>query len=196
LAELLSDVPWTSKRMANLRALATKSDAFIPRYHPFSYLVAALFPFVQPLKLVFLSQILALGLWVVVAGYWAPVAKSFVASQIELRWPDENKNSKQESVIKTAAAKTTSKNRRPYARIHLDLKKLGNKIRGKISKSNGNPCELAGVDNIKLNYDASRYAFDCNKPIVYTHIEQGEFEPGKGAHMQRYNWKKKRILSK
>ncbi len=196
LAELLSDAPWASKRMANLRALATKSDAFIPRYHPLSYLVAALFPFIQPLKLVFLSQILALGLWVVVAGYWAPVAKNFTATQIELRWPDENKHAKQEPGIKTTAAKTTSRNKRPYARIHLDLKKLGKKIRSKTSKNNGNPCELSDVNNIKLNYGASRYAFDCNKPIVYTHIEQGEFEPGRGAHMQRYNWKKKRILSK
>lgn len=196
LAELLSDAPWTSKRMANLRALATKSDAFIPRYHPLSYLAAALFPFIQPLKLVFLSQILALSLWVVVAAYWAPIAKNFTVTQIELRWPDENKKSNQGSGIKSASAQTTSKNKRPYARIYRDLKKLGKKIQSKTSKNNSNPCELAGVDNIKLNYEASRYAFDCNKPIVYTHIEQGEFEPGKGAHMQRYNWKKKRILSK
>ncbi len=196
LAELLSDTPWASKRMANLRALATKSDAFIPRYHPMSYLVAVLFPFIQPLKLVFLSQILILGLWVVVAGYWAPIAKNFTATQIEARWPGENKNSKLDIDTKNAATKSTSKNKRPYARIHLDLKKLGKKIRGKTGKNNGNPCELADVNNIKLNYEASRYAFDCNKPIVYTHIEQGEFEPGRGAHMQRYNWKKKRILSK
>ncbi|MFV1993342.1 MAG: hypothetical protein ACC635_05500, partial [Acidiferrobacterales bacterium] len=112
LAELLSDTPWASKRMANLRALATKSDAFIPRYHPISYLVAVLFPFIQPLKLVFLSQILILGLWVIVAGYWAPIAKSFVTNQIELRWPGENKNSKLEIDTKTAATKSTSKNKR------------------------------------------------------------------------------------
>lgn len=194
LAELLSDRPWASKRMANLRALATKSDAFIPRYHPISYLVAALFPFIQPLRLLFLSQILALGLWLMVAGYWLPIAKNNIYQQIELRWSKENKNGEQEPGNQTDAVKTTAKNKRPYARIHTDLKKLGKEIRAKNRQSDDIPCELAGVSNIKLNYEASRYVFDCDKPVVYTHIEQGEFEPGRNAHMQRYNWQKKRIL--
>lgn len=192
LAELLSDRPWAPKRMANLRALATKSDAFIPRYHPLSYLVAGLFPFIQPLKLIFLSQILALALWTGLAGYWLPIAKIKIDQQIELRWPAKEENA---SVAKKSkVAQSTTKNKKPYARIHQDLKKLGREIRRKNSKKQDNPCELANAHQLKLNYPASRYAFDCDKPVVYTHIEQGEFIPGKTAHLQRYNWKKKRIL--
>jgi len=192
LAELLSDRPWTPKRMANLRALATKSDAFIPRYHPMSYLVAGLFPFIQPLKLIILSQLLVLTLWTGLAAYWLPLAKIKITQQIELRWPASEEAAVTGNQTKTGQA--SPDNKKPYARVHSDLKKLGREIRRKHGKKRGNPCELANVNKLKLNYPASRYAFDCDKPVVYIHIEQGEFVPGKGAHLQQYNWKKKRIL--
>lgn len=191
LAELLSDRPWAPKRMANLRALATKSDAFVPRYHPLSYLVAVCFPFIQPLKLVFFSQILALGLWAGLGFYWLPEAKNYLDQQLELRSITLKKEEKMAWSGKTG---NHDNKREPYARINSDLKKLGKEIE---SKSTGNgeiPCELANVHSLKLNYPASRYAFDCKKPVVYTQIEQGEFIPGRKAHLQQYNWKKRRIL--
>ncbi|MDH5649183.1 MAG: hypothetical protein OEY67_05960, partial [Gammaproteobacteria bacterium] len=47
---------------------------------------------------------------------------------------------------------------------------------------------------IRLNYRSSRYAYSCDEPVVYTRVAYGEFEPGRPAHVQSYNWEKNILL--
>jgi hypothetical protein len=79
--------------------------------------------------------------------------------------------------------------------VDADLKQLGGLALARQGARGDIPCEIGNPEAIKLRYRWTRYAFSCDEPIVYTMIEHGEFEPGRLAHIRKYDWKKKRILA-
>ncbi len=99
--------------------------------------------------------------------------------------------------ITPSAVSPTPKTQKPedaYASVDADLKQLGGLALARQGAGDDIPCEIGNPAAIKLHYRWTRYAFSCDEPVVYTMIEHGEFEPGRLAHIRKYDWKRKRIL--
>ncbi len=190
LNELQSDSPWLTKRMAQLRATATQSDTFIPRHHPLAYAIALLVPHTKLASVSGPLRLLGLVLWILLAGLSGQAIHQYAGQQGWLM--------RLQSASAAAGQQDRPKQRRktrPYDRLDADLRALGQNLRKQYKKTGGNPCAIKKLKQIKLNYSASRYSFDCNKPLVYTHIEIGEFIPGAPTHIRSYHWQQDRMLS-
>lgn len=204
LDELNSSVPWLSKRMAHLRAIATDSDAFIPRRNPFAYLVAALVPHIGARAWRGVARLLVVMLWVAVVvhtgvlGYQHLMASGMVDDVVHW-WRDIVTDQAQRSAVEAPASKqvrndAVDESEDPYMRLHADLRTLGELVRARHQPQGQIPCEVDDASALKLNYRWDRYAFSCKEPVVYTMVERGEFEPGRLPHIRKYDWQRKRFI--
>ncbi len=193
LDELNSPVPWLAKRMAHLRAIATASDPFIPRRHPVAYLVALFVPYIGPRVWGGLLRAILLAVWAAVAVHSAmlvhtELSRTGVLDAVRAWLAALDAGGPQAS--KAPAAVEGG----PYARLDADLRGLGNIARARARGQSDIPCELERAALPKLNFRWERYAFSCSEPIVYTQVERGEFQPGRGAYVRRYDWRRERFL--
>jgi Zn-dependent protease with chaperone function len=193
LNELSSPVPWLSKRVAHLRAIATSSGTFIPRRNPLSYLAAMFVPHLgaQPwsgfwrLLLVFLW--IAVVLHAVVFGYQRLQRSGFI-DRLALQFVTVQSKA-------PAAPASRAEPERPYARLDADLRQLGELARARRHAAGDIPCDIGSTAALKLNYSWQRYAYSCNESVVYTAVERGEFEPGRPAYVRKYDWDRRRIIA-
>ncbi len=206
LIELTSGIPWLSKRIAQLRAIATDSDAFVPRRHLLAYPAALLVPHVGlgsgggAVRLLFVLLWAGIAVNAGVLGY-RQLLESGVLEQIESRFEDKiitfpwSGTTGRGGLPPTASEAEIGKDEAAdtYARLDADLKRLGSIARERQKKQGGIPCEVGNIAALQLNYRADRYAFSCDEPTVYTVIEAGEFEPGRPSYLRVYNWKEKRL---
>lgn len=195
LNELSSPMPWLSKRVAHLRAIATSSATLIPRRKPLAHLAAMVIPNLGTRPWSGFWRLLLFLLWVAVIGHAATmgyrelqhtgiigrVSASFahfmgdttpVPREVTPRAPDN-----------------------PYTRLDADLRRLGELARRRRTTPDTIPCDIEARTALKLNYRWERYAFSCDEPVVYTAIERGEFEPGRPSHVRKYNWQQRRVLN-
>ncbi len=192
LDELNSTVPWLAKRLAHLRAIATSSDAFIPRRHPLAYAVALFAPYIGPRVWEGLLRTLVLAVWLAVAVHAGMLAHGWLAQAgvIEaVRTQLSNLMSSPRPGPRVTATETG-----PYARLDADLRRLGALARAQAKGAGDIPCEFDRRTLPKLNFAQERYAFSCTEPIVYVRVERGEFEPGRAAYNRRYDWRAQRLL--
>ncbi|GMQ91955.1 MAG: hypothetical protein BMS9Abin11_1272 [Gammaproteobacteria bacterium] len=207
MQELVSENPWLSKRMAHLRAIATKSDSFIPRHNPLALPLALLVPYLAPFGFYTAVRLLFLALWITVTFFgtiqaYRLLAKHDLLGFSESRFVNKVVNVPGKKRISILSRSKNSKPKKPraigqidpYGTLHTDLKTLGGMILNRQRKRGGNPCEINNIKTLQLNYHWQRYAFSCDEPIVYTNIEQGEFVPGHKAHIQSYNWKRQKMV--
>ncbi|MFQ5935073.1 MAG: M48 family metallopeptidase [Acidiferrobacterales bacterium] len=190
--ELSSPMPWLSKRVAHLRAIATNSDAFIRRRNPLAYLAALFVPHLGTHPWSGFLRLLLVGLWVAVVLHTSALAyqqfaKAGVLQFVTSRFAEIRLREK-------PAATPTSEVANPYSRLDVDLRSLGEFARAHRTKESDIPCDFSNTATPKLNYRWERYAFSCNEPVVFTVIERGEFEPGRLSHMRSYNWQKRRLI--
>lgn len=197
LFELLADMPWSTKRMARLRGIATHSDSFIPRRHPLAFVIAVFIPYANLRRLAGLRHLVFLILWLSVIVFWGALGLQ-QARQHDLfglfGTPTTLLPDSEQAQVHGKVNQATKQNSNPYRRLHADLKALGQLALSRYKIRGGVPCELGNVASIYLNYQSNRYAFSCDEPIVYTLVARGEFEPGRAAHLQSYNWQSNKII--
>ncbi|MDH5632182.1 MAG: hypothetical protein OEZ10_04225 [Gammaproteobacteria bacterium] len=202
LNELVSTEPWAAKRMAHLRALATSSDTFLPRRHILAWLLIAPVPYIRLGRPVGLLHLAWLALWLVPVLHWLQLSLPHISlaqwqpvptSSIAPTPPAVTETVTEPSTENTEATPKSS-GANPYKNLDTDLETLGALARGKASKTNPIPCEAGELGAIKLHYPTKRYVYNCDEPVVYSRVDQGEFEPGKSAHIRRYNWKELRMV--
>jgi Zn-dependent protease with chaperone function len=195
LDELNSPVPWLSKRMAHLRAIATDSDSFIPRRHPLAYLVALFVPYIGPRVWNGLLRLTFVGLWVAVAAYAGALGyeRAREAGIIQQLGNRLQVLVKQQPAAPAPASVPEASN--PYALLDADLRRLGAIARERQRVEGGIPCEIDRRAPLKLNFRWERYAFSCDEPVVYTVIERGEFESGRPSYVRKFNWKEGRFVT-
>jgi hypothetical protein len=203
LMELVSTTPYLSKRIAHLRAIATQGDSFIPRRHPLAYAAALFLPYLAPRSPGGARRLLVALFWPVVLALggdlgYQQLARSGVLELVESRF--EDKAAPPAPAAPSPAPPPATEPAPPktapdaYAPVDTDLKLLGNIALARSKKHGGIPCEVGNVAALKLNLLPGRYAYSCDEPVVYTAIEAGEFEAGKGPHLRTYNWKEGRIV--
>lgn len=191
--ELVSAEPWPAKRMAHLRALATSSDTFIPRRHLLAWFLIAPLPYIKLSGPAGILHVAILMLWLLPMLHWGQL----LLPRLSHYWPSTVDILTQSSESDPGKQTATSKAEQainPYKGIDADLGALGSLARNRVTKSNAIPCDGGDLGSIKLNYAPARYAYNCDRPVVYTRISHGEFEPGKRAHVRRYDWEKKQII--
>lgn len=205
LRELVSAEPWLNKRLARLHALASGGASFIARRHPLAFLLALFTPYLAPrarggfLRLLFVPLWVAVLAFATVSGYQLLVERGVLES-IESRFQNKavdlpNRPAGLASAPSVMATSPPSgRNEDIYAKLHADLKLLGDIAAERSKKTGGIPCEVGNISALKLHYRASRYAFSCNEPTVYTAVEVGEFEVGRPSHLRVYHWKESRFL--
>ncbi|MDH5650205.1 MAG: hypothetical protein OEY67_11195, partial [Gammaproteobacteria bacterium] len=194
--ELISVNPWLPKRMAHLRAVATDSDTFIPRRNPLTYLFAALAPYINPRSSMAPLQLVLIFLWLCFTSFYGDMAYKQLDKRGALAWMEEKKETAETAFFtrkwlspsRQRSEQSVLKNR--YTLLHADLRQLGQLAKMRHKQYGDIPCEAGNIQGIKLNYRSSRYAYSCDEPVVYTRVAYGEFEPGRPAHVQSYNWEK------
>jgi Zn-dependent protease with chaperone function len=199
LDELNSSTPWLSKRMARLRAIATDSDAFIPRHNPLAYLAAMFVPHVGTRAWRGVMRVLLLSLWIAVVGYSAylgyqELKRSGMVEQLVDRWRALRSARPQRQLPQAPPPVDVKGPASAYARMDADLKRLGEIARRRARSEPGIPCDIGDTPRPKLNFRWDRYAFSCNETIVYTPVGRGEFEPGRAAYIRKYDWRKDKII--
>jgi Zn-dependent protease with chaperone function len=191
LNELSSPVPWLSKRVAHLRAIATSSATFIPRRNPLAHLAAMFVPHLGVHPWSGFWRLLLIVLWMavvphaVVVGY-QQLQGSGIIDHFAPRFTALP--SKAKTAPRRAEAET------PYARLDADLRQLGELARARRRAAGDIPCDIGNTASLTLNYRWQRYAYSCSEPVVYTAVERGEFEPGRPAHVRKYDWEHRRIV--
>jgi hypothetical protein len=207
-SELTSDSPWLSKRMATLRAIATNSEALIPRHSRLAYLFGLFVPHAVPTSLAGLARLLFIPLWIAVIGFTTVIgfekikAVGFYDSIAGFYQRLSTTRSETPKPLQSDGAPgssatietQTKENTRPYARLFADLKLLGSYARARQKKHGGIPCEIGNLSALRLNYRPERYAFSCDQPVVYSFVEQGEFEPGRPSHIRKYDWSTEHLI--
>ena len=192
LNELGSPVPWLSKRVAHLRAIATSSATFIPRRNPLAYLAAMFIPHLGARPWSGFWRLLLFILWIavvphaVILGY-QQLQQSGIIHDFALRFATPRSQH-------PAASTSRADAQAPYARLDADLRKLGELARSRRHGAGEIPCDI-GKTALKLNYSWQRYAYSCSEPVVYTAVQRGEFEPGRPAYVRKYNWDRRRIIA-
>lgn len=199
LDELISPTPWLSKRMAHLRAIATNSESFVPRRHPLAYPIAGLVANIGTRAWVGLLRVLVLALWIAVIVHAGTAANDWLVRYEIIERIAARFQSTPGAAPTSDALSPVVETRKPedaYASLDADLEQLGGLARARQSGEGEIPCEIGNPEAIKLHYRWTRYAFSCDEPVIYTMIEHGEFEPGRVAHIRKYDWKKRRILGR
>lgn len=206
--ELSSAVPWLSKRIARLRALATESSAFLPRRHPLAFLVALCIPQVGVTSLVGVARILCVVLWLCLIVFTGTVAYQELQrpglldqwrSRLFGRDITQTLSSATVAPHRTTANAADAENatrRDPLTILDADLELLGEAMRTQFTKRGGIPCEIRDIRALRLNFRTQRYAFSCSEPVIYTLVDAGEFTPGKPPYLRAYNWKQREFVQK
>ena len=194
LNELSSTMPWLSKRVAHLRAIATTSATLIPRRSPLAYLAAMLIPSLGTRPWSVFWRLLLFLLWVAVVAHAAMVSYH----ELQRRGIFEQFSAGFAHVAGDTAPVSREPTPRPpgdaYARLDADLRRLGDLARRRRTTPDTIPCDIEPRTALKLNYRWERYAFSCDEPVVYTAVERGEFEPGRASHVRKYDWQQRRVL--
>ncbi len=194
LNELSSPMPWLSKRVAHLRAIATSSATLIPRRNPLAYVAATLIPNLGARPWSGFWRLLLFLLWVAVAVHTAAIGYRELQRTAII---DRLSTGLAHFLGDTAPSPrevTPVVPDNPYARLDADLRRLGELARRRRTTPDTIPCDIEASTALKLNYRWERYAFSCDEPVVYTAIERGEFEPGRPSHVRKYNWQQRRVL--
>lgn len=201
--ELTSSVPYLSRRSAHLRGVATGTgDA--KRRHPLAWVGAALVPGIGPLTAGAVIRMLFVFGWIgllAIAGWYGyqQLARAGLIEPLESRF--ENKTV---PVAPTRESTTRAPVPPPavaiaadaYEQLDKDLRRLGDVALNRFRKLGGIPCEVGTIPAaLDLHFRASRYAFSCDEPTVYTVVEPSEFEAGRAAHLRSYNWKEKKFVT-
>jgi hypothetical protein len=199
--ELVAGTPYLSRRIAHLRGVATGDGTSQPR-HPAAWIVGALVPGIGPCDRGWIPRALISLLWVAVVGTaaWHGYRQLAQAGVIE---PLASRIEDRVVVPGTALAPSTPPPPAPdfavdvYGKLDEDLRRLGEIALGRYRKLGSIQCEVGDLKRLDplLNFRAQRYAFSCDEPVVYTVIEPGEFESGRGAHLRSYNWKDSKYAS-
>ncbi len=198
--EIASTAPYLSRRISHLRGVATGAAAATQR-HPLAWIGAALVPGIGPVgpgmfarALIAISwvAVIAVALW---QGYDV-LARAGLVDPLESRFENKvvaltNTHAPTTPVPPPASAVAAD----VYARLDKDLHRLGEVALARYRKLGGVQCEVGPIEKLDLNFRASRYAFSCDEPVVYTVIEPGEFEAGRAAHLRSYNWKDNRFTT-
>jgi hypothetical protein len=201
--ELASGRPPLPKRVAHLRSTATQSELLLPRRHPLAWLAALFVPYLAP-RAALVMRLVAAMLWAVLvvlavhAGQRL-LAQSGLIEMLESRFVDKvvrPRPAPSAPAPPPAAPAPAAVGARTdaYARLDADLKRIGDLALARQRRYGGIPCELGGLGGLRLNFPPGRYALSCDEPVVYTMVETGEFEPGRGAHLRAYHWKEGRII--
>ncbi len=200
LFELISAIPYLSRRIAHLRGVAT-GNGEQRRRHPMAWVMAALIPGIAPMNAFSTWRILMTLLWpaVIVAAIWhghqqlitAGVVKP-LPSRIDNQTVPINNTP---AAVEPTAALAKEIPADAYTRLDTDLRRLGGIALNRQRKLGGVPCEVGNIAALDLNFRPGRYAFSCDEPIVYTVIESGEFEVGRAAHIRSFNWKENKVTT-
>jgi hypothetical protein len=196
-SELISSTPFLTRRIAHLRGVAT-GEGGRTRRHPVAWLGAALVPGVGPRDKGMIARLLVAVIWPLVvatavlhgyrqlanAGWVEPLPSRFENKVVQLPTPTA-------TVTPTPAPSEMPADL--YYRLDGDLKRLGQLALNRHRKLGSIPCEVGNIAVLNLYFQASRFAFSCDEPVVYTVVEPGEFEPGRSAHLRTYNWKEGRF---
>lgn len=198
LDELNSSVPWLSKRMAHLRAIATNSATFIPRRNPLAYVVALFVPHIGTRAWRGVLRLLLVVLWIAVLAHsgalgYQQLVQSGVVDEVASRFERLRAKTSERPGTKTLDAHIGETDD-PYARLDADLRRLGEVALTRHDKEGAIPCDIGNATALKLNYRWDRYAFSCDETVVYTLVERGEFEPGRLAYIRKYDWRKKKVI--
>jgi hypothetical protein len=195
--EIISGAPYLSRRSAHLRGVATGDGARSKR-HPLAWALGAVTPGVTPFDRGALARALFATLWLtvaIVAGWhlYTQLSLAGLVTPLESRFENKIvaiKNPGPETALPPPSKAIETD---VYARLDADLKRLGTIALTRYRKLGRVPCEIGQTAALDLNFIVSRYAFSCDEPIVYTVVETGEFEPGRGAHLRSYDWKDNRF---
>lgn len=201
--ELVSGTPPLPKRVMHLRSAATQSELLLPRRHLLAWLAALLVPYLAP-RTASVMRLVAAALWallVVLAVHAGQrlLAQSGLIEMLESRFVDKiiwlrPAPSEPAPLPAAAPAPPPEAKTDAYARLDADLKRIGDLALARQRRHGGIPCELGDLGGLSLNFPPGRYALSCDEPVVYTLVETGEFEPGRGAHLRAYHWKEGRII--
>lgn len=192
--ELTSGEPYLSRRIGHLRDVATGDGARHSR-HALAWIAGALTPGIAPLNRGAIARVLMTLAWIAVAGAalwhgYRQLAQAGLVEPLQSRI-DGKVVALAPPVSRTEPAPSAEEATAPdtYARLDADLKRLGGVALTRFRKLGGIPCEVGNIAALDLNFRANRYAYSCDEPVVYTVIEAGEFEAGRGAHLRSFNWK-------
>jgi hypothetical protein len=198
--ELTAAVPYLSRRIAHLRGVATGDGARSGR-HPLAWFAAALVPAIGPAGAGAIARAAFALAWLAVLtvaswhGY-RQLARAGFVEPLPSRFEHKLLPSPQTPAsMAPAPAATATPQDDAYARLDQDLKKLGAVALNWHRKLGGIHCEVRDTARLDLNFRAGRYAFSCDEPVVYTVVESGEFEAGRGAHLRSYNWKDNKFFA-
>ena len=206
LYELISPSPWLSKRMAYLRATATNSESLIPRHSRLAFFVALFVPYAAPVSLAGVARFMLVPLWAMVIAFTSVVGYQQIKTsglvnlignyyQSMFGQMTDTQAQRPRNIPAAGAPATEDKNNtRAYSRLFADLTLLGGYAEKRQKRHGGIPCEIGNLSALRLNYLPGRYSFSCDEPVVYTFVEQGEFEPGRASHIRKYNWKTKAFI--
>lgn len=198
--ELIAATPYLSRRIAHLRGVATGTGA-ATRRHPLAWIGAALVPGIGPYNAGAIARAAIAIIWpaVVAVALWhgyQQLARVGLVDPIASRF--ENKIVPLANLPASTAPvspPTPAVASDVYARLDADLRRLGQVALNRYRKLGGIPCEVGNIAALDLNFRASRYAFSCDEPVVYTVIEPGEFEAGRAAHLRSYNWRENKFTT-
>jgi hypothetical protein len=198
--EITSGSPYLSRRSAHLRGVATGDGSHAKR-HPLAWVASAVIPGVAPFDRGAIARTFFALLWIAVgcvalwhghrqlalAGLVKPLESRFENKLVPIAGPGGS------GAVVPPPAKAIETD--VYARLDADLKRLGSIALTRFRKLGIVPCEVGNIAALDLNFRASRYAFSCDEPLVYTVVEGGEFESGRAAHLRSYNWKESRFVT-
>jgi hypothetical protein len=200
IMEVASGTPWLSRRIARLHAAATGSEQMLRARRPLAYVVAAVIPRLGLFESGAWWRAGILTVWIGLAGLLFYVGNQWAGDQTAMPG-DAGVTHGAAAVASNAASHATSAQPADVVgdsalvRLDYDLKRLGALAAARHQKLGGNTCEIGNIARLDLNYPASRYAFSCDEPVVYTAVEPGEFEPGKPSYLRMYNWLDNRFVS-
>jgi hypothetical protein len=196
LMELVSGKPWLSRRIGRLHANATGSRDLLGTRHPLAHAVALLVPRLALTEPGATLRMVMVFLWGAMAALGIYVATLLRSDPAPAPGAGGTQLKTAESATTKAPGGSTSAATYNYLyRLDFDLRTLGELAATRRKKLGGNPCEVGKIENLHdLNYPATRYAFSCDEPLVYTAVETGEFEPGRPGYLRIYNWQDEKFV--
>jgi hypothetical protein len=195
--------PWPARRLARLRALATSGQTTATPYHALAWLVALAVPALGTSARAIAARMLLLMLWVAIAIHAGLGAQRLLAERGIIEVTETRLDNKPlrlpaagEAPASAAPAPAPATDAEPYARLNDDLRLIGEAAAKRSQQQGTIVCEIDGLRNSReLNFPPGRYALSCNEPVVYTVVEDSEFEPGRPSFLHSYHWRDKRLLT-
>jgi hypothetical protein len=194
--------PWLARRLERMRAAIGVSTDPPGRHHPAAFLGALWLPGLgAPSVGARFGRVLLLLLWLPLLVGAGLEAQRWLSAPLASH--HDNRVVSVTPARPAASARTGSPpaadsavpvNAEAYERVNADLRYLGELAEARSRKQGGIVCELGRLEALRLQLPATRYAFSCDEPLVYTVVEAGEFESGQPTFLHTYHWKDKRFM--